>query len=105
LGTQLEEILRLAGEIDSKNKTKSFKKMTCLLKGGSELVVQAYRNYVSRQANMAVEDVIHGVFMKLSEVITEPKLSGTDIYNVGEPGIILDNRGCKIIASKASKSV
>jgi uncharacterized protein YfcZ (UPF0381/DUF406 family) len=56
---------------------------------------------------MTIEEVKDEFFMKLSDVITDTKLGETDICNVGEPGLILDNRGCtrKIIASKASRTV
>lgn len=59
------------------------------------------------RANMTIEEVKDEFFMKLSDVITDTKLGETDICNVGEPGLILDNRGCtrKIIASKASRTV
>jgi hypothetical protein len=42
-------------------------------------------------------------FTKLNEVITELKLSGTDTYNVEEPVLLLDSRGCKVIAPEEMK--
>jgi hypothetical protein len=44
-------------------------------------------------------------FKKMSKVITDLKLSGKDIYNANVSVLNVDNRGCKTIAPKASKTV
>jgi hypothetical protein len=53
---------------------------------------------------MTLEEVKNEFFKKMSKVITDLKLSGTDIYNADESGLKLVNRGCKIIAPRARKT-
>jgi hypothetical protein len=48
---------------------------------------------------------VKGEFYEKLVVITELKLSGTDVYNVDEFGLTLVNRGGKIIAPKGSETV
>jgi hypothetical protein len=57
---------------------------------------------------MAIEEVKkkkNSLFKKLSKIIIDLKLSGTNIYSAGESGLTLVNTDGKITAPKASKTV
>jgi hypothetical protein len=110
-GIGRKEILRLGGEIGSKNKTKVLKndmpskRWFRSFKIRHNLSLRHAETLSIARANMIVEGVKDEFLKKRSKVITDLKLSGTDIYNVDESDLTLVNRGGTVTVPKCSKTV
>jgi hypothetical protein len=61
------------------------------------LLLRRPENLSVSWANIFIETLKDEFFKKLSDVITDLKLRGTDIYSVKEAGMNSVNRHCKII--------
>ncbi|KAK9688434.1 CENP-B N-terminal DNA-binding domain [Popillia japonica] len=86
--------------------------MSCHQNGGTKVLMMRHNltlrqpdNLSAAQSFMATEKTKQEFFEKLTNVMQDLKITGSDIYKVDETGLSMVNKGGKIVTPKGTKTV